>query len=59
MARGMQDLPATASGIITFGCLNNFCKVNDDCLALWARVVPRTVGSSARILPGSGRRNQI
>ena len=30
---------------VTFGCLNNFCKVNDGCLALWARVlqaVPRS-----------------
>ena len=35
----------TESGAITFGCLNNFCKVNDGCLALWARVlraVPRS-----------------
>ena len=31
--------------MITFGCLNNFCKVNDGCLALWAQVlqaVPRS-----------------
>ena len=41
----VNALPAMASGIVTFGCLNNFCKVNDDCLALWARVllaVPRS-----------------
>jgi predicted O-linked N-acetylglucosamine transferase (SPINDLY family) len=41
----VNALPATTSGIITFGCLNNFCKVNDGCLTLWSRVlqaVPRS-----------------
>ena len=41
----VNALPALESGAITFGCLNNFCKVNDGCLALWARVlraVPRS-----------------
>jgi len=35
----VNALPARASGVITFSCLNNFCKVNDDCLTLWARVL--------------------
>jgi predicted O-linked N-acetylglucosamine transferase (SPINDLY family) len=35
----VNALPAEETGWITFGCLNNFCKVNDDCLALWARVL--------------------
>jgi protein O-GlcNAc transferase len=37
--------PAAASGVVTFGSLNNFCKINDGCLALWAevlRAVPRS-----------------
>jgi protein O-GlcNAc transferase len=41
----VNALPAQESGSITFGCLNNFCKVNDGCLALWAevlRAVPRS-----------------
>ncbi|HZW34860.1 MAG TPA: tetratricopeptide repeat protein [Isosphaeraceae bacterium] len=41
----VNPLPARESGAITFGCLNNFCKINDGCLALWARVlqaVPRS-----------------
>ncbi len=41
----INALPALESGVITFGCLNNFCKINDGCLALWARVlqaVPRS-----------------
>jgi protein O-GlcNAc transferase len=28
-------------GAVTFGCLNNFCKVNDATLALWARLLQR------------------
>ena len=41
----VNALPALESGAITFGSLNNSCKVNDQCLALWARVlkaVPRS-----------------
>jgi predicted O-linked N-acetylglucosamine transferase (SPINDLY family) len=32
----VAGLPALASGHITFGCLNNFCKVNDRVLSVWA-----------------------
>jgi len=32
-------LPALANGYVTFGCLNNFCKVNDVVLKLWAQVM--------------------
>ncbi len=35
----VNSLPVLQSGVITFGCLNNFCKVNDGCLALWADVL--------------------
>jgi protein O-GlcNAc transferase len=41
----INALPALESGAMTFGCLNNFCKINDGCLALWAQVlraVPRS-----------------
>jgi protein O-GlcNAc transferase len=41
----VKELPAIKNGYITFGCLNNFCKVNDGVLQLWARVlrgVPRS-----------------
>jgi predicted O-linked N-acetylglucosamine transferase (SPINDLY family) len=41
----VNGLPALENGVITFGCLNTFCKVNDACLTLWARVlqaVPRS-----------------
>lgn len=32
-------------GHVTFGCLNNFCKVNTAVLELWARVLLATDGS--------------
>jgi len=32
-------LPAFANGNITFGCFNNLSKINDDVVALWARVL--------------------
>jgi predicted O-linked N-acetylglucosamine transferase (SPINDLY family) len=41
----VNTLPAIESGVITFGCLNNFAKVNDGCLQVWAsilRAVPRS-----------------
>jgi predicted O-linked N-acetylglucosamine transferase (SPINDLY family) len=56
----INALPATATGIITFGCLNNFCKVNDDCLALWARLL-QTVLQSRLLLyaPGNQAREHV
>ena len=41
----VHGLPALESGRISFGCLNNFCKVNERVLALWARVLGRVKGS--------------
>jgi protein O-GlcNAc transferase len=41
----VERLPALENGFITLGCLNNFCKINEGCLALWAKVlhaVPRS-----------------
>jgi predicted O-linked N-acetylglucosamine transferase (SPINDLY family) len=41
----VSGLPADENGYVTFGCLNNFSKVNAGALALWARVlrdVPRS-----------------
>jgi len=35
----VNGLPALERGNITFGSLNNFCKINDGCLALWAQVL--------------------
>ncbi|HEU5076076.1 MAG TPA: tetratricopeptide repeat protein [Polyangiaceae bacterium] len=37
----VNELPALASGHVTFGCLNNFMKVHRGVLELWARVLGR------------------
>src|SRR6202042_1593507 len=34
-----SPLPALTAGHVTFGCLNNFCKVTDRTLELWAGVL--------------------
>jgi protein O-GlcNAc transferase len=44
-----NDLPARRDGWVTFGCFNNFCKVNDSVLGLWARAV-RAVERSRLVL---------
>ncbi|HWE02729.1 MAG TPA: tetratricopeptide repeat protein [Tepidisphaeraceae bacterium] len=41
--------PALANGFITFGCLNNFCKINSRVIAAWARVLG-AVGNARLIL---------
>src|SRR6185437_8463626 len=41
--------PAGTTGPITFGCLNNFCKVTDAVLDLWAQVF-RSVPDSKLLL---------
>ena len=41
----VNELPAIGSGAVTFGCLNNFCKINDEVLAVWAAVM-RQVSNS-------------
>jgi predicted O-linked N-acetylglucosamine transferase (SPINDLY family) len=38
-------LPAQAGGGVTFGCLNNFCKVSTAALDLWAQVLAAVPGS--------------
>jgi len=35
----IAELPALRNGYITFGCFNNFSKVNNSVISLWARVL--------------------
>jgi len=41
----IAPLPALANGYITFGCFNNLAKMNNEVVALWARVLESVPGS--------------
>jgi len=47
-------LPAASAGYVTFGCLNNFCKINDQVLQLWARVLAAVPNSRLLLLAPGG-----
>jgi len=53
--------PSAANGHITFGCLNNFCKVTDEVLQTWAKVMSAVSQSRMIILaaPGSHRQRLL
>lgn len=50
----VNELPVLAHGTFTFGCLNNFCKVNDQVLHLWARILRATPNSRLLLLAPDG-----
>jgi len=53
----VNEAPFLTNGWITFGCLNNFAKVNDRVLDLWGRVLSALPDSRLLLLapPGSSR----
>jgi predicted O-linked N-acetylglucosamine transferase (SPINDLY family) len=54
----VNPLPALGSGSVTFGSTNNFCKVNDPVLELWARVLCAVPGARLLILTDAGSHRQ-
>jgi predicted O-linked N-acetylglucosamine transferase (SPINDLY family) len=50
----VNPLPAGERGCITFGCLNNPCKLNEQVLRLWARVLKSVNGSRLLLLAHEG-----
>ena len=48
----VTSLPALQNGHITFGCLNNFCKVSDETLQMW-RAVLKEISNARLMLPGA------
>jgi len=50
--------PALKSGAITFGCLNNFFKINEGILKLWAEVLRSTPHSRLLMLAPAGSARQ-
>jgi predicted O-linked N-acetylglucosamine transferase (SPINDLY family) len=53
----VNELPLKANGGVTFGSLNNFCKITEPMLRLWSRVLLSSAGSRLLLLahPGSHR----
>ena len=45
----VNELPAVRNGFITFGCLNNYCKVTDKTVKLWAAAMTAT-GPTCKLL---------
>ena len=54
----VNPLPAIEKGYLTFGCLNNFCKVNPAVLTLWAQVMKIVERSRILILAPEGDHRQ-
>ncbi len=50
----ISPLPAASSGHITFGCLNNTAKVNQQTLELWAKVLTAMPGTRLILLMSAG-----
>lgn len=50
----VNELPAQGNGVVTFGSLNNFCKINEPLLRLWARIMNAVDGSRLILLCGKG-----
>jgi predicted O-linked N-acetylglucosamine transferase (SPINDLY family) len=50
----VNRLPALGNGYVTFGSLNNFCKVNDTTLGLWAKVLKAVDRSRLILLADEG-----
>ena len=57
----VNDLPALFAGCVTFGCLNNFCKLNDSVLELWSRAMHAVPASRLLLLAplGEARRRTL
>jgi len=57
----VNSLPCLEKDFVTFGCLNNFCKVNDAVLSLWAGVLNAVPGSRLLLLAphGASRRRVL
>ena len=54
----VNDLPALSAGYVTFGCLNNFCKVTDQTLDLWGRTMAAISTSRLIVLSAKGEHRQ-
>lgn len=53
-----NKLPASENKHVTFGCLNNFCKISERVLALWATVLLTVPDSQLLLLAPDGSSRQ-
>jgi protein O-GlcNAc transferase len=54
----VNALPAKERGVITFGSLNSFCKVNEELLRVWAEVLRAVEGARLVLLAAAGAHRQ-
>ncbi|HUB27874.1 MAG TPA: tetratricopeptide repeat protein, partial [Tepidisphaeraceae bacterium] len=54
----ISPLPASRNGYVTFGCMNNFSKVNDATLERWSRVLQATPKSHLLLMAPEGSARQ-
>jgi protein O-GlcNAc transferase len=54
----VSELPALKNGYITFGCLNNFCKIHEALLKTWKRVLDAVPTSRLLLLVPTGSPRQ-
>jgi protein O-GlcNAc transferase len=55
----VSELPALASGCVTFGSLNNFAKVTGEALDVWARILAAVPGSRLIIHSKAGSHRDV
>jgi predicted O-linked N-acetylglucosamine transferase (SPINDLY family) len=55
----VNALPAKRTGYITFGCLNNPCKLTDRAFTLWAKVMRKVPRSRLKLFVAKGEARQI
>jgi len=54
----VNPLPVLANGYVTFGCLNNFCKISPLTLEMWAPVLSTIPNSRLLLLAAEGSHRQ-
>jgi predicted O-linked N-acetylglucosamine transferase (SPINDLY family) len=55
----VNPLPAVSAGHITFGCLNNFCKVTTETIKCWCRLMQEVPGSRLTLHAPQGGHRQL
>ena len=57
MALDVGEPPVSKNGFVTFGCMNNFCKVNGMVVEIWKRILGRITDARLMVLcrPGNHR----